>query len=164
MAHHTTHPWTRTAYPHDFVTEFIRRVDVRSRRECWPWRGPVDSSGYGAVSAPYSRTNPRRITKRAHRVSYEMAHGPIPDGLVIRHKCDNPVCVSPYHLEVGTYADNARDHTLRGKPHQRVSANQIIEMRIRYTRGESIVWIASKMGLSYQTVHRHVKPTPKKGW
>lgn len=52
---------------------------------------------------------------KAHRVSYEMRHGPIPDGLNILHDCDNPNCVNPSHLKAGTQQENMRDASLRGR-------------------------------------------------
>lgn len=51
----------------------------------------------------------------AHRAAYESEYGPIPPGMVVRHKCDNPPCVNPEHLEVGTQADNAKDMSVRGR-------------------------------------------------
>ena len=52
---------------------------------------------------------------RAHRFSYQVFHGKIPDGLVVRHKCDTPLCVNPYHLQTGTVADNVMDRVIRGR-------------------------------------------------
>ena len=76
--------------------------------DCWPWSGVCDELGYGRVSFQTS-------VYKAHRVSYEMANGAIPDGLIVRHKCDNPNCVNPKHLEVGTQKDNMLDASRRGR-------------------------------------------------
>lgn len=57
----------------------------------------------------------RQQMPRAHRVAYELAHGPIPEGLVVRHRCDQPGCINPTHLEVGTITDNNRDRARRGR-------------------------------------------------
>lgn len=77
---------------------------------CWEWKGATDGHGYGQISrgaeqSPY----------KAYRLSYEMFHGPIPEGLLVRHKCDNPICVNPDHLEVGTQKDNMQDASRRGR-------------------------------------------------
>jgi hypothetical protein len=76
---------------------------------CWEWSGPqrATRSGYGVISL-----HPSVL---AHRFAYELFHGPIPDGLLVRHRCDNPPCVHPDHLLVGTNADNVRDMWERGR-------------------------------------------------
>lgn len=77
--------------------------------ECWEWMGARDGGGYGMLKG----------LGKAHRVSWEIHNGPIPDGdgyhgTVVRHKCDNPGCVNPDHLELGTQADNVDDMIERG--------------------------------------------------
>jgi hypothetical protein len=72
--------------------------------ECWPWLGSRTVNGYGRLGNRY-----------AHRLVYEQEVGPIPDGLNVLHSCDNPPCVNPRHLRVGTQADNARDALERGR-------------------------------------------------
>ena len=69
---------------------------------CWEWSGSRDHQVYGAV-----RLNGRQ--RRAHRVSWEEAIGPIPPGRIMCHRCDNPPCINPMHLYPGTHADNAAD-------------------------------------------------------
>lgn len=81
---------------------------VEKTDECWIWTGTTDGYGYGVTSH-------FRQKIKAHRLSYEMRFGPIPPGLVVRHKCDNPCCVNPNHLELGTQKDNVRDAVSRGR-------------------------------------------------
>jgi HNH endonuclease len=77
---------------------------------CWEWQGSRDHNGYGILGA--SR---HQRARRAHRVSWELHHGPIPEGLDALHHCDNPPCVRPDHLYLGTDVDNARDRVQRGR-------------------------------------------------
>lgn len=78
--------------------------------ECWPWIGYLAPNGYGRFTVA---TDQR--ARKAHRVAYELAVGPIPDGLLVRHSCDNPPCCNPTHLSVGTQVDNMRDARDRGR-------------------------------------------------
>ena len=76
---------------------------------CWEWKGPRHSNhGYGTISF-----KKRRL--RVHRAMYEMIHGPLAPGLLVRHTCDNPPCANPAHLISGTAADNSRDMVERGR-------------------------------------------------
>ena len=75
---------------------------------CWEWVGSRTPKGYGKVHF-------KGRTKRAHRISYELAHGPIPNGLTVCHTCDNPPCINPAHLFLGTNADNRRDMMAKGR-------------------------------------------------
>ena len=72
---------------------------------CWVWRGARHAYGYGVVTV--EALGLRNLL--THRVIWELQNGPIPDGLVVRHRCDNPPCCNPGHLELGTHADNTRD-------------------------------------------------------
>ena len=75
---------------------------------CWVWVGRPNTSGYGTFSLNKKR-------ERAHRVSWMLNRGPIPEGLQVLHKCDNPPCVNPDHLFLGTNADNVKDRVSKGR-------------------------------------------------
>ena len=77
--------------------------------DCIEWQGPRYPNGYGQVRLPKQRS------RGAHRVAYEQAFGPIPEGMVVCHRCDNPPCVNPEHLFVGTQLDNQRDMRAKGR-------------------------------------------------
>ena len=77
---------------------------------CYLWLGTLSNQGYGIVHNPADGKQ-----MRASRVAFSRAHGPIPYGLFVLHKCDNPPCVNPDHLFLGTQADNMRDRLEKGR-------------------------------------------------
>ena len=82
---------------------------------CWEWTGQRDQDGYGRAS----RT-------QAHRLMWRVVHGTAPGRLLVRHKCDNPPCVNPDHLELGTQQDNMDDCVRRGRSRQGVAHHKAI--------------------------------------
>jgi hypothetical protein len=81
---------------------------VKKGENCWEWQGCL-SSGYGCLSLGKGRS------ERAHRLSWELHFGPIPDGLFVCHHCDNPPCVRPDHLFLGTVVHNSNDMIRKGR-------------------------------------------------
>ena len=76
---------------------------------CVVWLGPKDADGYGMVRMSGN------VVRRAPRIAYALAKGAIPDGMIVMHACDNPPCVNPEHLTIGTHADNMADKVAKGR-------------------------------------------------
>jgi len=88
---------------------FWRRVDKSG--DCWLWTGHESAAGYGR----FQLAGRGGKYVGPHRFSYEMANGPVPDGMVVMHSCDNRLCVNPDHLSVGTHRDNTADMIAKGR-------------------------------------------------
>lgn len=92
---------------------FWSKVDHRSPAECWPWIASKNNCGYGQITL--KQANGRWVRASAHKLSYELTHGPVPNGLCVLHYCDNPACVNPSHLWLGTMRDNNDDCMKKGR-------------------------------------------------
>lgn len=102
---------------------------------CWEWQGYRDARGYGQIGLG---TRNEGITS-THRAAWLVTGGEIPEGMVVRHKCDNPPCCNPDHLELGTHQQNSDDKLARKRqakgaslPHTKLTDDQVHEIRARY--------------------------------
>ena len=129
--------------------------------ECWEW------TSYRNRVQGYGRLHHNGKDHKAHRVSYALANGPIPDGLVVRHKCDNPPCVNPAHLELGTQADNVADRVARSRGarvqgtangRSKLTEDTVREIRTKHAGGGTINDLAIEYEVSvyvvWSAVHR----------
>lgn len=133
---------------------------VERRGDCWIWTGAKSSAGYGTFCRKATRPPKSEL---CHRVSWEWANGPIPDGLCLRHTCHTPLCVRPSYLTIGTHQDNMRDRdeagrTLRGESHPRTkySDADIIAMREAWGRRDPVAVICARFGVPQATLLRIV--------
>lgn len=168
------HPWPRrkTGKARMYCSNDCRRTPIAERlwsqvqktERCWIWKGDADDDGYGRLWC-----NERRRSMRAHRVSWELHNDQIPDGFDVLHKCDNPPCVRPDHLFLGTNVENSADRdakgrTLRGEDHGMAIVTDALvrEIRQRYQQGGiNETMLGAEYGLSQTAVSQIVL---KKCW
>lgn len=136
----------------------VRSIEsLRSRclevNGCWVWQGLTRRRGYGRAKVSGERV------QGVHRVMYEIVNGPIPKGMLVCHHCDNPPCLNPAHLFLGTPQDNMRDMHEKGRhrcvlpilagernPLAKLKWKQVEEIRQRYAAGEITI---RKLALEY---------------
>lgn len=137
---------------------FWPKVDKRGQLECWPWLACTNAKGYGWFGAG---DGPRL----AHRVAWEIENGPIPDGLFVLHRCDNPPCVNAAHLFLGTNVDNMDDMKAKGRAPKNAGVKNgraklveadVLVIRHRIAAGEMLRAIATDYGVSEGVVN-HIK-------
>jgi hypothetical protein len=139
--------------------KFWAHVDRRENDGCWEWQGVINRGGYGvfALGTWHKRTT-------AHRFSWILANGNIPDGLFVLHNCDNRKCCNPSHLRLGTHLDNMRDKAVRGhvsgerNPRAKLTWKQVREIRSRYVPNQiSYRKLAKEYGVHMSVIKDIVK-------
>lgn len=136
---------------------FWRYVQKGGEDECWPWVGYCDKDGYGNIKIEGK-------TVRAHRLSYALHKGPIPDDAKVCHSCDNPPCCNPKHLWLGTTLQNEADKISKGRQalgeaHGKsiLTAPKVRRLRKRYATLRSYRKVAAEFGIDHSTVAQIVK-------
>lgn len=142
---------SRSRAPRSLVERFWEKVWITAPSECWLWTASRHPSGYGMIGIPGGKH------RYARRVSLEIATGsPIPPGKCVRHACDNPPCVNPAHLSVGSAADNAADAVSRGRTTagERSASAKLSTDKVRLIR-----WLVAE-GAQISLVARHFAVSP----
>ena len=144
---------------HCGMDRFWNKVDKGDG--CWPWKAATSEKGYGRFWLNNTMVG-------AHRLSWELANGSIPDGMHVCHHCDNPLCVNPDHLFLGEPADNTADMMAKGRvargdrlPHTKLTDDEVRE--IRSITGRTHQSIADEFRVSRTVVTRVLNRTRRAG-
>lgn len=131
--------------------KFWRHVEFDPNSGCWLWAGASGRHGYG------NYTPKKFCSARAHRYSFENHYGPVPEGKIVRHTCDTPLCVNPAHLLLGTVVDNMKDMSSRGRAKTGAGYRRTDEKRISDVKvllHFPIRAVAREIGVAPSTVRR----------
>lgn len=139
---------------------FWRKVEKAGPDECWRW-----TAGGHKVYGSFMLGGRGSRRMLAHRYSYELHHGPIPEGMVVMHSCDNPLCVNPAHLRTGSLKDNAQDMKAKGRGRYvswpgEANGNAVLnEDMVRVIRASKLPprRLAAALGISEGSVHDVLK-------
>jgi DNA-binding transcriptional regulator YiaG len=141
--------------------KLVSKISANPKTGCWEWSAGKFADGYGAIWTSGT-------VRRAHRVSYEIHCGSIPDGLHVLHRCDNPICINPEHLFLGTNADNAADKTAKGRqarearlPQTKLSDDDV--RTIRASSGATQNELAERYGVD-QSLISHIRRNKVRPW
>lgn len=141
---------------------FWEKVDRSDASGCWPWTGGTFPGGYGSF-----RTAGRTV-RGAHRVAYELQHGPIPAGVCVCHACDNPLCCRGDHLFLGTRRENNEDCERKGRRprapgeangNAKLAAEQVVAIRSLVAAGSKIRVVAREFHVDPALVRMIVRRT-----
>lgn len=125
---------------------------------CWLWTGGINHQrgGYGMFALR------KGVIRRSHRIAWELESGPVPDGLWVLHRCDNPPCVRPGHLFLGTPRDNIDDMITKGRsnpaqgsarPQARLSEADVLAIRAARAQGATGAELARQYGVHRSSIY-----------
>jgi hypothetical protein len=130
----------------EVIRRIMRRITVDDN-ECWIFQGRPASSGHGQMFCDGR-------TRGTHVIMYVHHYGPVPEGLMVLHKCDVPLCCNPEHLEAGTRSKNATDAIRRGGGKiAKLTKVDADEIRLRYWAGSRVSDIARNFGVSRSAIN-----------
>ena len=153
-AYHRTRAFHGRGRNGESIEGRLERKSVRTDSGCRVWTGWCDGGGYGRVAVG-------RTMRLAHVVAWELANGcAVPTGAVVRHNCDNPPCIEPTHLIIGTQGQNVADMFERGRCDRsgernnsaKLTADQVREIRAKHTAGQRVSSLSREYGISKSQV------------
>ena len=139
----------------DIEARFWKKVITAGMSDCWIWTGAKNSDGYGHLSVNGNMTY-------CHRIAWEINYGSIERGLEVLHRCDNPTCCNPWHLRLGTHAENMRDmhekgraNNLKGEKHPsaKITESEVRSIRFMHREGVTIRAIAEAFIISASSIY-----------
>jgi hypothetical protein len=132
------------------ATRFADKIKFAAKDDCWEWQAGKRPNGYGQFRVEHRNLLP-------HRVSWQAFNGPIPDGMCVLHKCDNPGCVNPNHLFLGTHQDNTRDMMRKGRGNVGLYDGEIWLLRKLRKNGVSPEAIGKMFNITRWTVWNYCR-------
>jgi len=133
---------------------FLAKLEILTDEDCWNWQATRITDGYGHFGL-------RGQLYLAHRITYQMEFGTIPDGALVLHHCDNPSCCNPYHLFLGDLSANSKDMYQKGRwalkssrrgvlnPAARLGPHEVRQIRKLRSEGMKLEDVAAMFGISF---------------
>jgi hypothetical protein len=159
------------SYPDDVIYNFHKKIEISLITGCWNWTGCKNRQGYGQLGkSPRIAGGVKAL--RAHQLSWIIYFGEIPSGMWILHKCDNPSCVNPNHLFLGTHQDNISDMVFKGRHSypvgedshlSKLTKDDVIKIKQLIKSGKSQASIAKEFKVSKSAV-KHISRERSWSW